>query len=72
MTNWKAPTKVLLVFGACLAVFLVLRLFVPVEYALLVLGVPGAIFVSYMTNLGVSMVRSPPPPTDKSEIKKQC
>ena len=44
MTNWKAPTKVLLVFGTCLAVFLVLRLFVPVEYALLGLTTGRAVF----------------------------
>ena len=53
--------------GVCLAAFFVLRLFVPSEYAVLVLGIQGAIFVSYMANLGVNMVRNPPPPPGKSD-----
>ncbi|GAA3293623.1 hypothetical protein ACFFON_10255 [Arthrobacter citreus] len=72
MKNWKAPSKILLLFGVCLAAFFVLRLFVPSEYALLVLGIPGAIFVSYMANLGVNMVRNPPPPPGKSDIKNKA
>lgn len=66
MKNWKASSKVLLLFGICLALFLVLRFLVPTEYSLLVLAVPGAIFVSYMANLGANMVRNPPPSPDKS------
>ncbi len=67
MKNWKAPTRILLLFGICLAVFFVLRFLVPTEYSLLVLGIPGAIFVSYMANLGANMVRNPPPPPGKSD-----
>ena len=66
MKNWKASSKVLLLFGICLALFLVLRFLVPTEYSLVVLAVPGAIFVSYMANLGANMVRNPPPSPDKS------
>lgn len=72
MKNWKAPSKILLLFAVCLTVFLVLRLFVPSEYALLVLGIPGAIFVSYMANLGANMVRNPPPPPGKPHIKNEA
>lgn len=62
MKNWKAPSKILLLFVICLTVFLVLRLLVPTEYAALVLGIPGFILVGYMANLGAHMVRNPPPP----------
>ena len=67
MKNWKAPSKLLLMFGICLAVFAVLRFLVPTEYSLVVLGIPGAIFVGYMANLGANMVRNPPPPSAKSD-----
>lgn len=67
MKNWKAPSKSLLMFGICLTVFAVLRFLVPAEYSLLVLCIPGAIFVGYMANLGANMVRNPPPPQGKSD-----
>ena len=67
MKTWKTSNKILVMFGICLAVFVVLRFFVSAEYSLSVLTIPGAIFVGYMANLGANMIRNPPPPSDESD-----
>ena len=66
MKNWNTFAKVLFWFGVSLIAFILLRLLLPAEYVPIVAGVPGAIFVGYMANLGAQMVRKPPLPPDSS------
>lgn len=64
MKNWSTFARVLFWFGVSLVAFILLTLLLPAEYATLIAGIPGFVFVGYGANLGAQMIRKPPPPPD--------